>query len=135
MLSRFSLSVVATLAVALLVWPAGLGAANDPSIQGQLRADIQASMRHFIDERASDGVYLHYDAATGELLTLKFKELHSGIVKKGDFYVSCADFTDSTGKLFDLDFLIRAVEDKLQTSQAIVHAVGGKKRAYHLESK
>jgi len=118
-----------------MVWPAALVAADDPSIKGQLRADIQSSMEEFIDSRTKDGGYLHYDAAKGEVLTFNFKELQSGIVKKGDFYVCFADFTDSSGRLFDLDFLVRPVGAKLQTSQAIVHAVDGTKRAYHLESK
>ena len=107
--------------------------ADDPSIGEPLRGQIQASMQDFIDRQSSNGIYLHYDPVSGELRRLRLKELHSGIVKKGDYYVSCADFSDADGKLVDMDFLVLQRGEQLHTQQAIVHKADGKKRPYHLE--
>lgn len=109
-------------------------AADDPSIQGSLRAGIQQSMTNFIDYQTEDGQLYMYDNVDGKLLKLKLLALHSGIVKKGDFYVSCADFEDQAGRKIDVDFMVRVIDNALTTTQALVHSVNGKKRAYHLES-
>ena len=120
----FGLSILATTAVT---------AADDPSIKGVLREDIKASMRSFIESNVINDTYYIYDAVGGRLLELKFAKLHEGIVKKGDFYVSCADFVDKNGTKVDLDFLVIKDGDNLKTIQAVVHSLDGKKRKYHLE--
>ncbi len=108
---------------------------DDPSIKGKLRTNIQSAMKNFIENKSVNNVYRHYDPVIGKLLHLKLEKLHTGIVKKGDFYVSCADFRElSTNKLVDLDFMVVDNNGKTFTSQAIVHKADGKKRAYHLES-
>ena len=108
---------------------------DDPSIKGKLRTDIQSTMKNFIENKSVNNVYRHYDPVTGKLLHLKLEKLHIGIIKKGDFYVSCADFREvSTNKLVDLDFMVVDNNGKTFTSQAIVHKADGKKRVYHLES-
>jgi hypothetical protein len=109
-------------------------AGNDPSIKGDLRTNIKASMMSFIENRMVNDTFMIYDASKGKLLRLKFDKLHDGIVKKGEFYVSCADFFDEKGKKVDLDFLVIPDGDNLHTVQAVIHAVDGKKRKYHLES-
>ena len=120
----FSLSIAAT-TVAF--------AADDPSIKGALRTNIKASMVSFIESKMINDTYYIYDAVGGKLLELKFAKLHEGVVKKGDFYVSCADFVDKNGTKVDLDFLVIKDGDNLQTIQAVVHSLDGKKRKYHLE--
>jgi len=77
---------------------------------------------------------LNYDAVEGRLRNLKLDKLHDGIVQKGIFYVSCADFYDKEGKKIDVDFLVITDGDQLKTIQAVVHSVDGRKRQYHLES-
>jgi hypothetical protein len=120
----FGLSILATTAVT---------AADDPSIKGVLREDIKASMMSFIDSTMISDTYYIYDAVGGRLLELKFAKLHEGVVKKGDFYVSCADFIDKNGTKVDIDFLVIKDGDNLKTIQAVVHSLDGKKRKYHLE--
>ena len=120
----FSLSIAAT-TVAI--------AADDPSIKGALRENIKASMMSFIESNMISDTYYIYDAFGGKLLELKFAKLHEGIVKKGDFYVSCADFVEKNGTKVDLDFLVIKDGDNLKTIQAVVHSLDGKKRKYHLE--
>lgn len=126
---------VAALAAIVLFGASPGSAADDPSIGEPIRSQIQASMAAFIDEKTIDGVYSHYDPVTGQLLGLELAELHAGIVRKGDFYVSCADFVDGEGNKVDLDFLVLPDRDGVRTVQAIVHKADGVKRPYHLESE
>lgn len=108
-------------------------AADDASIKGDLRTNIQASMNTFIVDQSVDDKMFVYDAVDGKLLELSLDSLHSGIVKKGEFYVSCADFIDQNGRKIDIDFMVRKKNESLITTQALVHSVDGKKRTYHLE--
>lgn len=108
-------------------------AGDDPSIKGSLRTDIHKAMDEFVAHQMIDGRMRLYDSVDGKLLSLGSYELHSGIVKKGDFYVSCADFVDQDGRKIDVDFLVQTKSGELQVSQGLVHSVEGKKRKYHLE--
>ena len=108
-------------------------AADDPSIKGERRSAIQAAMQAHIDHNTVDGHYVVYDAVTDDLLKLKLDKLHDGIVKKADYYVSCADFHDAEGTYFDLDFLVVEEEGSFRALQGVVHKVGRVKRQYHLE--
>ena len=117
-----------------MVFPAIAPAADDPSIKGSLRENIKTSMMSHIEGNMVDNTYILYDAVEGRLMKLKLDRLHDGIVKKGDFYVSCADFFDRSGKKIDVDFLVLKDGAQLKTIQAVVHSVEGKKRKYHLES-
>lgn len=108
---------------------------DDPSIKGKLRQDIQTSMKSFIRSETIEGTFYLYDPVEGKLLRLKFDKLHGGIMRKGDFYVSCSDFVDQNGRKVDVDMLVRDSGGKLITTQAIVHAVSDSKRDYHLEPK
>ena len=121
------------LAVLLPAAPSRSG--NDPSIKGDLRAGIHAAMNAYVETQTIDGTVALYDAVDGRLLRLEFDSLHDGIVRKGDFYVSCADFVDQDDRKIDVDFLVLPDGDRLLATQAIVHSVDGEKRTYHLESK
>jgi len=109
-------------------------AGNDPSIKGDLRSNVKASMAQFIKRQTINNALFVYDSVEGKLHKLKFDSLHNGIVKKNGFYVSCADFTDQQGRKFDIDFLVRPSGSELITTQALVHSIDGDKRKYHLES-
>jgi len=109
-------------------------AADDPSIKGEKRRAIQAAMQEHIGQNTVNGHYVLYDAITDDLLKLRLAKLHDGIVKKADYYVSCADFHDRDGVYFDLDFLVIEKDGKFQALQSIVHKVGSVKRKYHLEN-
>ena len=106
---------------------------NDPSITGNTREGIQSAMKSHIDENVFDGKYVVYDAVKGELKRLKLKKLHTGIVKKSDYYVSCADFVDDRGQLYDLDLLVVEQNGDFRVLETVVHSIEGKKRKYHLE--
>ncbi len=123
----------ALLGVGLLLGGVTAQAADDPSIQGEVRAGIHQAMNAFVAHQSVDGVVRLYDAVDGKLLRLRLEGVHQGIVKKGDFYVSCADFIDQDGRKIDVDFLVIPVGEGLRATQGIVHSVDGKKRKYHLE--
>ena len=89
-----------------MVFTVVVSAADDPSIKGVLRENIKASMMSYIKGNMIDDTYILYDAVEGRLRNLKLDKLHDGIVKKGIFYVSCADFYDKEGKKIDVDFLV-----------------------------
>jgi len=109
-------------------------AADDPSIKGQLRTDIQGAMQGYIDHQTIDGAYRLYDPVDGRLLHLEKANLHAGIVKKGEFYVSCADFTDQNGRKIGVDFLVLDAGSEVRAVQGFVHKVDGEKRPYDLEN-
>ena len=108
-------------------------AADDPRIKGEKRTAIQTAMQEHIDSNSVDGRYVLYDAVADDVLKLRLTRLHDGIVKKGDYYVSCADFLDSGGVEFDLDFLVIERDGGFQALQGVVHKADGVKRTYHLE--
>lgn len=109
-------------------------AADDPSIQGTQRTDIQAAMQQHIQSNQVAGHYVIFDGQAGGILRLSLDKLHSGIVQKGEFYVSCADFKDAKGKAYDLDFLVgKGDKGDYKVIQSLVHAVEGSKRSYHVE--
>ena len=134
--STFRSLVAATLLAGglLCLLPASAFAGNDPSIQGRTRTGVNYAMQAFIQDRWDDERFMtHYDPVAGKLLRLRLMKLHDGIVKKGDFFVSCADFEDPKGRKYDLDFLVLPKGDLFQVNQASVHAAEGKKRKYHVE--
>ena len=118
MRKRIAVLTVALLALAMNTAFAG----NAQSIKGELKANITRSMNSFINENTLADSFVIYDPVAGELKKLQLQKLHSGIMKKSDFYVRCADFKDSSGKLYDIDFLV--VEDgaSVKTVEAVVHA-------------
>jgi hypothetical protein len=121
------------LLVLLFVSGPQLRAADDPSIQSEPRAESQKAMSQHIKQNSYKDKYIIYDTVTGKLLNLDFKELHKGMVKKGEFFVSCADFVDGSGNQYDLDFLVGEEGGNYRVFGAIVHSVNGEKRIYHIE--
>ena len=117
----------------LLAFPLTTFAANDPNIKGEKRRAIQAAMQEHIGQNTVNGHYILYDTITDDVLKLKLAKLHDGIVKKADYYISCADFHDRDGTYFDLDFMVIEKDGKFRALQGIVHKVGDVKRKYHLE--
>lgn len=125
---------------AMLLLPGFLVAAratagDEASIDPKSRTQIQASMKEYVENQTVGGVVLHYDPIENRLLRLTPGKIHEGITEKSGFYVSCVDFVDQTGRKLDLDLLVRPEGKKFVTTQAVVHAVDGVKRAYQLESQ
>ena len=129
---RFAATVLSGV---LLSISAAAFAADDPSIKGDLRADIKKAMLEHVGANTLDGDYIIYDAVEGNLLRLKFDALHDGIVKKGDFYVACGDFNAHDGTYYDLDMLVAEKADgRMLVLQSVVHKREDEKREYHVEN-
>jgi hypothetical protein len=110
-------------------------ASDDPTIQGEPGQNSQSAMKTHIDQNSFNDKYIIHDAVAGQMKRLTFKELHSGLVKKGDFYVSCADFVDDKGNLYDIDLVVAEEEGDYRVYQAIVHKINGEKRDYNIEEE
>ena len=108
-------------------------AADDPNILDPTRSGVQEAMKEHITENTVGDKYVIYDAVEGKLKRLDFAELHKGVVRKGAFLVSCADFHDGDGEKYDLDFLVVQKGYNFHVLQALVHKVGDVKRKYHVE--
>ena len=133
---KFRTLALAILTVGLLFpWANSASAGDDPSIKGELRANIQQAINGFVAERTVDGEFLLYDPVTNKVLRLTDADIHKGIVRKGDFYVSCAGFKDQKGRKIGVDIMVIADDDNLRASQAIVHKIEGAKRPYDLTSR
>lgn len=129
-----SMKRVPVIALALFFGLCGVSfGGDDPSIKGKTREGIQSAMKRHIDGNIVDGKYVIYDAVDGKLRKLKFDKVHEGIVKKADFYVSCADFVDGGGNKYDLDLLVVERNGDFRVLETVVHAINGEKRKYHLE--
>ncbi len=126
-------AVLLGLAVAIGLSASAL-AADDPSIEGQQRADIKASMAAHIETTKYKDAYLIFDAVAGGLKRLNFDHVHDGIVRKGEFFVSCADFYDGAAHLYDIDFLVVEEDGRYRVVQSLVHKIDGDKRKYHVEN-
>ena len=125
-----TIQTVVLLAVLAVAAPAVGG--DDPSIQGATRDGVQAAMNRHIESHTIDGRYVMFDGPAGRILRLDAAKLHAGIVKKGDFYVSCADFKNGDAKL-DVDFLVAETGGTFIVADAIVHKVNGEKRPYAVD--
>lgn len=123
------------LALTSLVLSNSANAGDDKSIKGQLRKDIHDSMERYISRQTMDGKLYVFDAVQNKLLTLTSGKLRHGIVKDGDFYLTCADYTDQDGNKIDLDFMVRKNGEEYITSQTIVHAVDDEYRPYHVRDR
>lgn len=110
-------------------------AGDDRSIKGDLRKNIQYSMGEYITKQTIDGKLYVFDAVQNKLLTLTSGKPRPGIVKDGEFYLTCADYTDQDGNKIDLDFMVRKSGEKYITTQTIVHAVDEKYRPYHVRDR
>jgi len=67
--------------------------------------DIRSAMKNFvITASAVTGTFDLVDPDNGETVNLEMQRVHERVGKTGDYYYSCADFTDkNTGIMYDLD--------------------------------
>ncbi|MCU7905862.1 MAG: hypothetical protein KZQ76_08380 [Candidatus Thiodiazotropha sp. (ex Epidulcina cf. delphinae)] len=132
MIKRVKYSVANSMVVAALA-SGTVFAVDDPSIKGEMRSNIQSAMSEMIERNTVNSVYNVYDPIEGRLHRLTLVKLHDGIVKKGGYYVSCADFKSAKAEMLDLDFLVVQKGDGFIATQAVIHKADGEKRKYHLE--
>ena len=98
--------LITALGFTILSLAATAQAGDDPNIPSERKVLVRQAMSAHVDDALVSDHYVIYDAVDGKLLRLQFKELHTGVVRKGEFFVACADFTNAAGTLIDVDFLV-----------------------------
>jgi signal transduction histidine kinase len=124
--------LLAGIVVAVLATPA-LAAMDIVPLAPADEAAIQGAMNVFIKDHTKDGHYVVYDALGAGMVPLTFKLIHPGVRMIGGFYVSCIDFNDAKGTLYDIDMMVAKEGAHYKVYQDLIHAVGGERRAYHNE--
>jgi len=124
--------VLAGIVAAMVAAPA-LAAMEPVALAPSDEAAIQGAMDAFIKDHMHDGHYTVYDALGAGTVPLTFKQIHEGVRMIGGFYVSCIDFVDAKGTLYDIDLMVARDGDHYKVFQDLIHAVGGERRAYHNE--
>lgn len=116
----------------VLMIPGAVFAADDPNISRETKDKVQIAMNAHINSLTAKngGSYPIFDSDSRNVVQLQFLKLHTGVVEKGKqgkYFISCADFTDESGKKYDLDFLVSA---NFEVVEALVHKKDGVKMHY-----
>lgn len=92
--------------------------------------DIKNAMTTYVDSESKEtGTFDVYDPETGKIRTLKLDRVHERVGKTGDYYYSCADFTDTeSGEKLDLDIDVEDKDGQLNVADVRIHKVEGKER-------
>lgn len=92
--------------------------------------DIRNTMEKHVDEKSAEtGSFEIYDSEVDKLRGLKLIKVHERVGKTGNYYYSCADFTDvDSGEMLDLDLDVEAKEGELNVVDVRIHKLNGKER-------
>ena len=124
---RLVLSVAISLAGAGLVPVSVWADQNNDAVEPRKYYvdDIKSTMTKYIESNIDkEGVFHMQDDKTGELLALKFVQIHDPVRQIGsDIYFACTDFhvVGEPDKLYDLDFWINDKTGELGVYQSKVH--------------
>ncbi|MDW7681750.1 MAG: hypothetical protein SCK70_14405 [bacterium] len=82
------------------------------------------------DSALKGGYFTVYDAQAKAPLALKLDKVHQDkLAKVSDgIYFACSDFKATNGKMYDLDFFMKATDDGLKVSEVMIHKEAGKPR-------
>jgi len=92
--------------------------------------DIRNAMTAYVTaQSAANGTFNVKDPDTGETASLTLVNVHERVGKTGDYYYSCADFTNAdTGELYDLDLDVADNDGTLSVVEVRIHKVAGEAR-------
>lgn len=92
--------------------------------------DIRSTMKtHVLKKSEETGTFDVLDSETGMVRKLALVRVHERVGKTGDYYYSCADFTDvNTGEMLDLDLDVEDKDGELSVVDARIHKLNGKER-------
>jgi len=112
-------------AMGLAIGPAWAGEQEPAQKRQYYVEDIKSTMKkHVLATANEDGVFHMRDDKTGELLTLRFVEIHNPVRQIGtDIYFACTDFhvVGEPDKLYDLDFWMNDKTGELKVYESKVH--------------
>jgi hypothetical protein len=104
-----------------------------------VKAKVQGAMVSYVNEVIQQNGFFPI-AYQGEILKLKLHKtekypnaFHAGVQIKGNLYASCADFIDSKGNKYDVDFIVSKTKNGFRVVQPLVHSINGKKNKYDLD--
>ncbi len=85
--------------------------------------DIRNTMSSYVEDQADKmgGTFQVKDPDSGNVLNLTMEKVHERVGKTGDYYYSCADFKDETGKMWDLDIDVEDKNGELKVADVRVH--------------
>lgn len=125
-------TVILLLVLVLVSGFSAFGATDDPTVDAETREAIRQKTREYIAANTVSGTYHFYDVVTNEVIQLKFKKLHGGIRTTDDFFMSCADFENEDGTLYDMDFLLIQNETgEFVVTQPYLHGIDKQHRPFH----
>ena len=92
--------------------------------------DIRAAMKSYVDAKSqATGSFDVMDPETGKVRKLKLDRVHERVGKTGNYYYSCADFTDiDSGEKLDLDLDVENKDGGLNVVDVRIHKVNAKER-------
>ena len=92
--------------------------------------NIRSTMKAYVVEQSEEtGSFDILDPETDTVRNLTLVRVHERVGKTGDYYYSCADFTDTnTGELLDLDLDVEHENGELGVVDVRIHKASGKER-------
>ena len=92
--------------------------------------DIRSTMKtHVLEKSEETGTFDILDPEIGLNRKLELVRVHERVGKTGDYYYSCADFTDvNTGEMLDLDLDVEDRDGELSVVDVRIHKLNGKER-------
>jgi len=115
---RYSPFPVIVLALLLAVFMGCI----DP--QSQVRESEKEAIQRAMETYIQDKVTREGGTYSIERTKAEFDYLHAGVEKKGDAFVSCADFKVGED-VYDVDYYVKSVEGEYTVVKEILHKIKG----------
>jgi len=111
----------------------GVKAEEHPKGTASVTKEMMAeAIQGYINKDAAlkGGFFFVYDPKAKAPLTLKLDKVHRDKLARvsDDLYFACTDFKATDGKIYDLDFFMKATESGLQVSEVMIHKEAGAPR-------
>lgn len=95
----------------------------DEETKIQVREEIERYVKR--DIRLKESFFI-LDRRTGEPLRLTFDYVHEGVKPHAQGYVSCVDFKDRSGRVYDVDLVVGGEGKNMVVREVFLHKVDGK---------
>ena len=84
---------------------------------------IERYVKHDVELK---GGFLIVDPRSNTPLRLEFDYVHKGVKSHPDGYLTCVDFKDASGTVYDIDVVVAGSGEKMAVYDVFVHKVDGK---------
>ncbi|MFQ5607954.1 MAG: hypothetical protein ACE5GA_08405 [Candidatus Zixiibacteriota bacterium] len=100
---------------------------------------MAAAITDFVDHdsKLKGGYFMVFDKKSKKPLTLKLSKVHKERLSQcgENLYFACSDFTETDGKVFDLDFFMQETDGELVVTEVLIHKQDGSPRYTWFEEK